>query len=47
MDKKKEWKKPELIVIIRCKSEENVLAACKQAGSCTEANGTAHGWASS
>ena len=26
---KKEWKEPELVVIVRCKPEESVLAACK------------------
>lgn len=40
MDKRKNWKKPELIVIVRCRPEENVLAGCKSGG-CIEANGTA------
>ena len=26
---KKRWQKPELIAIVRCKTEENVLSACK------------------
>ncbi len=26
---KKEWKDPELIVIVRCKPEESVLFVCK------------------
>ncbi len=26
---KKEWKEPELIVIVRCKPEESVLFVCK------------------
>ena len=26
---KKEWIEPELVVIIRCKPEESVLAVCK------------------
>lgn len=47
MEKKKEWKKPELITIVRCRPEENVLFACKQAGVCVEANGNAKSWASS
>nr|NJM04201.1 hypothetical protein [Desulfobacula sp.] len=47
MDKKKTWKKPELIIIIRCRPEESVLSACKQAGACTEANGNAKSWANS
>ena len=29
MTKKKNWKTPELVVIIRCRPEENVLSACK------------------
>ena len=41
MNKKKNWKKPELIVIVRCRPEENVLAGCKQSGLCIEANGNA------
>ena len=28
--KKKEYTDPKLIVIVRCKPEENVLAVCKQ-----------------
>ena len=28
--KKKPYKDPQLIVIVRCKPEENVLAVCKQ-----------------
>lgn len=26
---KKDWKKPKLVTIIRCKPEENVLSNCK------------------
>ena len=29
MDPKKEWQKPELIVLVRSKPEENVLGYCK------------------
>ena len=28
--KKKEYSDPKLVVIVRCKPEESVLAACKQ-----------------
>lgn len=30
--KKKKWKKPELIVLVRGKLEENVLRVCKRPG---------------
>ena len=30
METKKEWKKPELIVLTRRSSDENVLLGCKQ-----------------
>lgn len=29
---KKEWKKPQLIVVVRGQSQENVLTACKVTG---------------
>ena len=29
MKRKKKWKEPELIVIVRCKPEESVLNVCK------------------
>ena len=29
MDRSKEWKKPELIVLVRGKPEESVLTGCK------------------
>ena len=29
---KKEWKKPQLIVVVRGSAEENVLNACKEMG---------------
>lgn len=48
-ESKKQWRKPELVVIIRCRSEEDVLAACK-AGyrACgTESGAPAHAIASS
>jgi len=47
MHKKKNWKKPKLVMIIRCRPEESVLTACKTFGQCTEANGNAKSWASS
>jgi hypothetical protein len=38
METKKEWKKPELIVLTRRSSDENVLLGCKASGqfSCLE-----------
>ena len=45
---KKEWKKPQLVVVIRGSAEENVLDSCKIAsiagpyssdGNCTDNNG--------
>jgi hypothetical protein len=45
---KKEWEQPELIVIIRTKLEEDVMAACKTGpGTCNEANHNAHDFAKS
>lgn len=40
MEKKKEWKDPELIVIVRCKPEESVLFICKASRyACGDENG--------
>lgn len=45
---KKEWKEPELTVIIRCKPEESVLSVCKSDRfSCGSSDGPAHVIASS
>jgi hypothetical protein len=51
---KKEWIKPELIVLIRGKLEENVLAVCKKVNtdacpfvSCNSLNGRCDGLSSS
>lgn len=42
MKKKKEWKDPELIVIVRCKPEESVLYVCKSNRfACGDASGPA------
>lgn len=51
---KKEWQDPDLIVLIRGKLEENVLAVCKTANtnacpfvSCNQLNGRCDGLGSS
>jgi hypothetical protein len=38
----KTWQKPELIVLVRTRPEESVLAACKGGGGWTSSNNTAY-----
>jgi hypothetical protein len=42
--RKEEWKKPELIVLVRCQPEEAVLTVCKWIGWSTPTGNWADCW---